>query len=242
MSLSSYNPRNRYRERSVKRFNRTLMFLVLMGGCAVAGFMIGRQNSTVQIATLKKDMEVRDTQLKNIQNELTSVRADAQTATSRLELLRAQYEKDLPQGGPTREIFEMVRQQIEEGMAPERLAFVIRSARPPRNCSDPASKRFVVRTPAYNGPSSTVAVGEGAIVVTGSGESARGRAGQVEAWYDPNQKISVTFKTADGEVEQKTGTLPFQHSLIASGREYRFTLSEGEKSFVKVTFDSCDYP
>ena len=38
-------------------------------------------------------MEVRDTQLKNIQNELTSVRADAQTATSRFEPLRAQYEK-----------------------------------------------------------------------------------------------------------------------------------------------------
>jgi hypothetical protein len=30
--------------------------------------------------------------------------------------------------------------------------------------------------------------------------------------------------------------------MIAAGREYRFTLSEGEKSFIKVTFDSCDYP
>ncbi len=242
MSLSSYNPRDRYRERSVKRFNRAILLLILLGGCVATGFVVGRQNATVQLATLKQDMIQRDKQLKDLQTELTTVRADAQTAASRLELLRAQYEKDLPQGGPTREIFEMVRKQIDDGMAPERLAFVIRSARPPRNCSDPSSKRFVARTPAYKGPSSVVTVGEGAVTIEGTGVSARGRAGQVEAWFDPNQKVSVIFKTADGEEEKKEGVLPFQHSIIASGREYRFTLSEGEKSFVKVTFDSCDYP
>ncbi|MDD3020387.1 MAG: hypothetical protein PHX61_05320 [Alphaproteobacteria bacterium] len=242
MSFSSYNPRNRYRERSVRRFNRIVLAILLIGGCIAIGFMFGRQNAAAQLSTLKQDMIQRDKQLKDLQTELTTVRADAQTATSRLELLRTQYEKDLPQGGPTREIFEMVRKQIEDGMAPERLAFVIRSARPPRNCSDPSSKRFVARTPAYNGPSSVVAVGEGAVTVAGSGVSARGRSGQLEAWYDPNQKVSVTFKTADGEEDVREGILPFQHSMIASGREYRFTLSEGEKSFVKVTFDSCDYP
>ncbi|MDY0029239.1 MAG: hypothetical protein RBR86_04765 [Pseudobdellovibrionaceae bacterium] len=242
MSLSSYNPRDRYRDRAVKRFNKAIGFLILFGGFVVVGFMVGRENAVSQIESLQKDLVSRDEQMKELQNELTSVRADAQTATSRFELLREQYEKDLPQGGPTREIFEMVRKQIEEGMAPERLAFVIRSARPPRNCTDPSSKRFVVRTPAYNGPSSTVTVGEGAVTVSGTGESSHGRGGQVEAWFDPTQKITVTFKTADGEDETRTGVLPFQHSLIAAGREYRFTLAEGEKSFVKVTFDSCDYP
>lgn len=242
MSLSSYNPKDRYRERAVKRFNRTLLILFLMGGCAATGYVAGKKNAGMEQGTLKKDIEARETQLKNLQNELTSVRAEAKTATSRLELLRAQYEKDLPQGGPTREIFEMVRKQIEDGMEPDRLAFVIRSARPPSNCTDPSSKRFVIRTPAYNGPSSTVSVGEGTVTISGTGQSARGRDGQAEAWFDPTQKITVTFKTSDGQNEEKSGTLPMQHSVIAAGREYRFTLAEGEKSFVKVTFDSCDYP
>ncbi len=242
MSLSSYNPRDRYRDRAVRRINKALLFLILVGGSTTLGFMAGRQHATVQIGSLKKEVETRDEQMKTVQEELVAARADAQTANSRFELLRVQYEKDLPQGGPTREIFEMVRKQIDDGMAPERLAFVIRSARPPRNCSDPTSKRFVVRTPAYKGPSSTVSVGEGAVIVSGFGESTRGRDGQTEAWYDPTQQVTVTFKSADGGTEQKSGTLPFQHSVIASGREYRFTMTEGEKSFVKVTFDSCDYP
>lgn len=242
MSLSSYNPRDRYRERAVRRFNKTLLFFLLIGGSVTLGFMAGRQHANVQVGSLKKEVSSRDEQIKTVQEDLVAARADAQTANSRFELLRAQYEKDLPQGGPTREIFEMVRKQIDEGMAPERLAFVIRSARPPRNCSDPSSKRFVVRTPAYKGPPSTASVGEGAVIVSGFGESTRGRDGQTEAWYDPTQKVTVTFKTAEGETDQKSGVLPFQHSVVASGREYRFTLSEGEKSFVKVTFDSCDYP
>lgn len=242
MSYSSFNPRDRYKDRAVRRFNRWAFYILLVGSAATLGFTFGRQHAAVQIGSLVKEVKTKDEQIDNLQKEIVTVRADAKTATSRFELLRSQYEKDLPQSGPIREIFEMVRRQIDEGMAPERLAFVIRSARPPRNCSDPSSKRFVVVTPAYKGPSSTMSVGEGAIIVSGQGESARGRNGQIEAWFDPTQEITVAFKTADGDTEQKRGTLPFQHSVVAVGKEYRFTFAEGEKSFVKVTFDSCDYP
>lgn len=242
MSLSSYNPRDRYRERAVQRFNKALLFLILLGGAATGGFMMGRQNATMQIASLKDDAQEKEKKLQELQNELTTLRADARTATSRLETLKTQYEKDLPQEGPMREIFDMIKKQVDDGMAPERLAFVIRSARPPSNCSDPVSKRFVVRPPSYKGPESTVSVGEGAVTISAIGEAARGSTGQVEAWYDPTQKITLTFKTADGATEEKSGTLPLQHSIIAGGREYRFNLTEGEKSFAKVTFDSCDYP
>jgi hypothetical protein len=214
----------------------------MMGGFFALGFFIGGQNAVVQNGTLKLDIADKDIKLKALQDELTTVRAEAQTSTSRLEQLRSQYEKDMPQEGPMREIVDMVRKQIEDGMAADRLAFVIRSARPPRNCSDPSTKRFIIKTPAYKGSESVVSVGEGAVIVSGIGASARSRAGQLESWFDPTQPVNVTFKTSNGEAENKKGTLPFQHSIIASGKEYRFTLAEGEKSFVKVTFDSCDYP
>ena len=96
----------------------------------------------------------------------------------------------------------MVRQQIEEGMAPGTPG-VIRSARPRATVPIQPAKT-VASARLYNGPSSTVAVGEGAIVVTGSGDLLVDVQAKLRAWYgDPNQKISVTFKTADGEVEQK---------------------------------------
>ncbi len=242
MTLGQYNPRSRYRDRAVQRFNKAILFVLAMGICFGFGFFIGGQNAVVQNGTLKLEVEDMTGRLKTLQDELTGVRAEAQTATSRFEQLKTQYERDMPQDGPMREIVDMVRKQISDGMAPDRLAFVLRSARPPRNCSDPSTKRFIIRTPAYKGSDSVVTVGEGAIVISGTGVSAKTRDGQLESWFDPTQQINLTFKNAHGELEKKSGTLPFQHSAIAGGKEYRFTFAEGEKSFVKVTFDSCDYP
>jgi hypothetical protein len=242
MAIGQYNPRNRYRDRAIQRFNKGILFFVAMAACFGFGFFIGGQNAVVQNGTLKMEVEDMSGKLETLQDELTTVRAEAQTATSRLEQLKSIYEKEMPQEGPLREIVEMVRQQIADGMAPERLAFVLKSARPPRNCSDPSSKRFIIKTPAYKGAESIVTVGEGAVVISGKGSSAKTRDGQLESWYDPTQPVDLIFKTSGGETESKSGLLPFQHSIISKGKEYRFTIAEGEKSFVKVTFDSCDYP
>lgn len=242
MAIGQYNPRNRYRDRAIQRFNKAVFIFVMMAGCFILGFFIGGQNAVVQNGTLKLELADKEERLKTTQDELTSIRAEAQTATSRFEQLKAQYEKDIPQEGPMRDIIDMVKKQINDGMAPDRLAFVLRSARPPRNCSDPSSKRFIIKTPAYKGSESVVTVGEGAVTVSGVGASARSRDGQMESWFDPTQSVNVMFKTSAGDTEKKTGVLPFQHSVISNGKEYRFTLAEGEKSFVKVTFDSCDYP
>jgi hypothetical protein len=240
--LRQYNPKNRYRERAVKRLNKTLLSFVLAGGCLTFGFYMGQQNAIVQNGTLKMELADRETKFKALQDELTTVRAEAQTATSRLEQLKTQYEKDIPQDGGVREIFDMIRKQIDAGMAPERLATIIRSTRPPRNCSDPTNKRFIIKTPVYKGAESTVSVGEGAVIVSGTGASAKNREGGMESWFDPTQPVKLTFKTSSGEVEEKSGLLPLQQSVIANGKEYRFSMAESEKSFVKVTFDSCDYP
>ncbi len=242
MTIGQYNPRNRYRDRAIQRFNKSIFMFVLLAASFGLGFFIGGQNAVVQNGTLKMELSDTTTRLKSLQDELTTVRAEAQTATSRLEQLKTQYEKDIPQEGPMREIVDLVRKQIDDGMAPDRLAFVLRSARPPRNCSDPSNKRFIIKTPAYKGVESVVTVGEGAVVVSGVGASARSREGQLESWFDPTQPINVAFKTSAGDIEKKSGVLPIQHSVISNGKEYRFTLAEGEKSFVKVTFDSCDYP
>lgn len=242
MSYSSYNPRSRYRDRAVKRLNMTILVLIAMGACFGFGFFVGGQHAVVNNGTLKLEVEDLSKRLEETENELTTVRADSQTAVSRYEQLKAQYEKEMPGEGPLREIVEQVRQQIKDGMAPERLAFVLRSARPPRNCSDPTSKRFIIKTPVYKGADSVVSAGEGAVTVVGSGSSARTRDGKVESWFDPTQTVHLTFKTADGEIEKRSGVLPIQHSIISKGKEYRFTMAEGEKSFVKVTYDSCDYP
>ena len=242
MTFGQYNPRRRYMERDRKRNARIFVTCISLTLVAVAFFWLGRQHAAFQINSLKKEAEDLRTQNAGLQDNLTKLRAETQTANSRFDQLQEQFQKELPNEGPVRELVDLVRKQIADGMSPERMAFVIRSARPPRNCTDPASKRFMVKTPAYTGPDSGASFGEGAVLISAIGASSRNQKGEPQAWFDPTQQITVTFKTSDGQAEKKSIILPLQHSLIAGGREYRFTLSEGEKSFVKVTYDSCDYP
>lgn len=242
MTFGRYNPRRRYLERDRKRNNAVVAAVMVLAAVGMTSFWLGRQHAAFQINSLKKETEETRTQMTTLQDELTKLRAETQTANSRFAQLQQQYQQELPEEGPIRDLVTLVTKQISDGMSAERLAFVIRSARPPRNCTDPASKRFMVKTPAYTGPDSSASFGEGAVVIAGIGASTRNQKGEPQAWFDASQPVTVTFKTTEGLNEQKTTVLPLQYSLIAGGREYRFTLSEGEKSFVKVTYDSCDYP
>lgn len=242
MSFGRYNLKSRYRQRHKERNQGIMAGVMVFFAVATLFFWMGQQQSSIQNASLKREVTAARTETKALQDEMTKLRAETQTATSRYEQLQQQIAKDLPAGGPTRDLIDLIRQQLSDGMSAERLAFVLRSARPPRNCTEPEAKRFIVKTPAYSGANSSVSFGEGAVVISGAGQSARGLTGNAEAWFDVGQPVNVVFKTADGKTEEKIGLLPIEYSLIASGREYRFTLSEGDKSFIKVTFDSCDYP
>jgi len=168
------------------------------------------------------------------------VRAEAQTANTRFEQLRAEYNAAVPEG-PMQDLLKLVKQQLDEGMEPGRLSFLIRSARPPTGCTEADSKRFIVSTPTYKGENSAVTIADGAVVIFGSGASAQNAQGQPEAWYDPAQSVTITFKTKDSS-EQKVGTLPIRHSVVVDDREYRFTIEEGSRSFARVVHDSCSYP
>src|SRR5690606_4668415 len=107
---------------------------------------------------------------------------------------------------------------------------------------EPQAKRFVVKTPVYSGPHGTVSFGNGAITVTGEGEPAVSAAGEAEAWYDPGKPVKITFIEIGGKQTVKEGLLPIQHSMVLGNKEYRFTVAAGERSFISVTSDSCDYP
>lgn len=127
-------------------------------------------------------------------------------------------------------------------MDAKRLESVLLSARPPQNCSDAQDKRFIVKTPVYKGPNSKAALAGNIVVISGTGVSAKNAQGKKEAWFDSGQPVTLTFKVKNSRAHKKTGVLPLYHSVVVENKEYRFTLTEGEKSFVKVTYDHCDYP
>ena len=240
MTLSNYNPHNRYRQRAQERMTNAISMVLVIALSACVGFWMGKQYGVERNISLEDQVtnltKERDTLLGNV----TELRAEAQTANTRYEQIQAEYNAVLPEG-PMQDLTRLVREQLTQGMAPERLAFFIKSARPPTDCTDPDTKRFVVSTPSYSGPDSSASVAEGAVIIKAKGASATSKAGQPEAWFDPAKNVEVSFTTADGN-EVKKGTLPIRHSAVVGNREYRFTVEEGAKSFAKVTFDSCAYP
>lgn len=240
MLINQYNPHSRYRERSAQKVANVVSFLLIIAMSVGVGIWMGRQFGAESVITLKRQNKSLSDQVDELQTALTDLRAEAQVANTRFEQLRAEYNAAVPEG-PMQDLLKLVKQQLDEGMEPGRLSFLIRSARPPTGCTEADSKRFIVSTPTYKGENSAVTIADGAVVVFGSGASAKNAQGQPEAWYDPAQSVKVTFKTRDG-AEEKTGTLPIRHSVVVDDREYRFTIEEGSRSFARVVHDSCSYP
>lgn len=241
MRLSSYNPQDRYKRKANERL---AAFLVVLGVLALAfmiGFWLGKQAAGHQNVYLKKQVAELNAEQQELQETLTTLRAESQTAVARYEQLQETYQEILPEG-PMQELVALLKQQLDEGRDPSRLAFLIRSARPPRNCTEPETKRFVVSTPAYQGPDSTISIADGDLIITGNGESAVNAEGKPEAWYDPSKKVSIGFQPRGGTKEVKSGIMPIKYSVVVGAREYRLNVTEGARSFAKVAFDSCDYP
>ncbi len=240
MSLSSYNPHNRYRERAQARLTNAISMLLVIALSACVGFWMGKQYGVEQNISLEEQVTSLTKERNTLLSNVTELRAEAQTANTRYEQIKAEYNAILPEG-PMQDLTRLVRQQIDQGMAPERLSFVIKSARPPTGCTEPETKRFVVSTPSYTGPDSSASVADGGVVIKAKGVSASNKDGKAEAWYDPAQNVEISFTSPEG-TEVKKGALPIRHSVVHSGREYRFTVEEGAKSFARVVFDSCAYP
>lgn len=241
MSLSYYNPNERYRKRATDRIGGFVIALSIIGVIFGFGFWLGQERARYGAGAYKVKAEELAQQNQALEQELVDLRSQTQTATARFEQLQETFDATVPEG-PVRDLLDLVKKQIDEGRDPERLAFLIRSARPPRNCSEIDTKRFVVSTPSYTGPDSQITLADGSIVITGDGASAMNDKGQPEAWYDPNKSVGLKFTTVGGQSEAKKGVLPIHHSVVVGDREYRFTISDGARSFAKVTFDSCDYP
>lgn len=239
MSLNSYNPHKRYQERAAQRMARLLKLFAFIVVFSVLGFWLGKQYGAEQLIVLKDSVQTLEAQRGEFQTQITELSASAQTANKRYEQLQEEVESILPEG-PMQDLVTILREQLNKGTDPERLSFVIRSARPPTGCVDPESKRFVVSTAANKGPQNIVKIGD-TVTVTGVGVSAQNDNGDPEAWYDPAKQVEITFNHGES-TEVKKGVLPIRHSMIIGNREYRFSVETGARSFAKVVFDSCSYP
>ena len=218
-----------------------MVIAAIMAVSGMFGFWLGKQRDMQKTGSLSEQVKTLQAEKEEFQTTVGELMAEAQTANMRLSQFKEEYKEAIPDG-PMQRLVGLVRQQLGEGMDPQRLELAIRAARSPRNCTAPETRRFVISTPAYTGPESKISLAEGAIVIRGSGASARNAKGDPEAWYDPSKKVELEITINYGTKEKKAGVMPLYYSAVVGLREYRFTIEEGARSFAKVTYDSCDYP
>ncbi len=240
MSISPYNPNERYRQRATRRMTNFIAIVLLLSAILGIGIWLGGIKSQQEIYILEGNQNAINLEREQMQEDVTRLRAQAQTAGVRLEQLKASYD-ELLGSGPLKDIVTLLKKQIDQGVDIDRLRSVIQSVRPPQNCSETEFKRFVIVTPVYSGPSSVATIQNG-ISVQGTGVASQNAQGQKEAWFDPNQPVELTFSDKNGVSEVKSGVLPLYYSMVVEDKEYRFNITVGAKSFAKVTYDNCDYP
>ncbi len=235
-----YDPGRRYRRRAVERKRKMMMmtfFLILFAGFF---YWLGGQIVRSSEAAYKQQAQTLEQEKAVLESNLTELDGNLQTLRMEYNKLRTLYQSEVPTG-QLKSLVDLTQKQLEDGIDSERLEFAIRSARPPRNCTDAETKRFIVRTPYYNGPDSFVAFINKSLTITANGDAAVTN-GKNEAWYDPGKPVRVKFTRLGGKDILKEGLLPIHHSMVVGDKEYRFTISKGERSFIDVTSDSCDYP
>lgn len=241
MTIGLYDPERRYRRRlwaGIVRVGFYIATLILVG---LFAYQIGVERVEVREDRVQDRIALLEAANSRLEQEGIRLQAQARAAQIQYNELFQRFEREVPLG-IKRELAELVTSLLDQGVAPERLAFVIGNAAQPRNCVEPETKRFIMPTPAYRGANTSVGFADNRITVTGTGANAVAENGGVQGWFDPAQTVTLTFSVIGGNSSAVSGLLPLHHSLVLGDREYRFSVVEGERSFVNVTADNCEFP
>lgn len=240
MSFILRSHHDRYRQRARENLYRNITLLIALTFAATLGYLAGGKKHDQESRQLAQQNENYKELASTSEAKATQAEANYQTLVIKYRQLENQYNRDVPQGDLA-VLTALVKEQLDKGLGVERMVQIIRAAQPPRNCSQAQNKRFILSTPVYTGPESGVTFADGAITITGTGEPSINNKRDKEAWFDPGKPVNITFTIIGGKKEVKTGLLPLHHTIILRDKEYRFTISEGPRSFVVISSDHCDY-
>ena len=234
------------RERRKRKFRLTAAkWIFALGVIVLAGvfaYQTGSGLAKRETSRLKQRIAELSATIDGLQASNSELKTAADVAQQRLRDSQQRYQRDVPTGA-VKEVFELARDKLSDGLDPARLRFVIEAAQNQRQCEDDlATKRFIVPTPLYKGANNSVGFARGTVTVTAAGQSARDSAGNAEGRFDPAQPVTVSFGRIGGAVSEVSGVLPLHHSVVVDDQEFRFSLVAGPPGFLLVTGDRCAYP
>lgn len=243
MSLGLHESRQRRRRRFWWGVTKWALALGLILAAGIYSYRIGTQLAEREVVKAEERVAALEQEVDGLQQQSAALATDLARSREAIAAWEARYQREVPTGF-VREMMQLVQQKLEAGADEERLAFLVSAADKPQVCDEqPETKRFIVTTELQEGGANdAVSFDDRAITVTARGQAARNANGDLEAWYDAEKPVTLTFTQLGGETVSAEGTLPLHHSVVSGDSEYRFTALPGARGFLTVTADRCDYP
>jgi len=243
MTLGLHDSTRRQRRRRFWKAIRWVFILSMIAAAGVFSYQGGSRLAREEVIRLEEEVDNFSESIKVLEQQNTALKAAMNDATVGREKIEQRYRKDVP-AGQRKQFLSLIDKRLEEGVSPERLDFVISLAANERTCKmGPVTKRFLVRTPLYQGPGDSVSFANNTITVTAEGQSATDAAGNLEAWFDAAKPLTVFLVRLGGQRTKVSGLLPLHQALVIDETEYRFSVVRGEaRGFVNVSAEGCRYP
>ena len=244
MSFGLYKDRvsERRRRHLVKTLAKWSAGLAIVGAAGFYAYQIGSNLAQKDVSELNAEVDKLKITVVGLKRENARLRAQAMKVKARERKLTERFRRELPPEN-TKALIAKLKERLDAGVGEDRLAFVIGAAEKLRSCEDaPVTKRFIVKTPIYEGANDSVTFAENTITVTAEGVSEKNPEGKPEAWFDPARPVTARFAQIGGEVSEVTGLLPLHHSVVIDTTEHKFSVIKGGRGFVKITGDRCRYP
>ncbi len=239
--MSLYDSERRYRRRMWGGMMRFLVFAGIVFATGMVAYNFGAED----LASARRQQQELLLEIEQARSAVEQEAANLRVAVEKARLDVAEWERrygrDVPTGERER-LLSLVDERLAAGLDPERLAFLITAAEERRDCEAVETKRFLVKTPLYDGPNTSVSFAGEAVTITAIGESERTEAGLPQAWYDPIKPVTLTLTRIDGEAVDVSGLLPLQRSVIQGDYEHHFMVQVGARGFAEVTAERCAYP
>jgi hypothetical protein len=243
MTFGFSDPHGRRRRQQRRAVIRWLLGIGAIVAAGMVAYQTGSSLAEREVVELTLTVTKLDERVQTLERENTEIQGGLILSERRLNDAKLAYERDVPTG-EVAALMGRVREKLAAGVDQDRLAFLVESAGKDRICDDkPVTKRFVVRTPISQSANDSVSFAKNAIIITALGESARNDDGQIEAWFDPAQAVTLRLVQLGGKTTVRKGKLPIHTSVIVKDKEYLYSVVEGAKrGFVEITGDRCDYP
>ena len=237
-----------FRDQKEARRRRWRLFRMLFSLAALVSLgVVAYQSGTVlaerEVSRLRLEVDKLSKSGEALRDKNAELTKQAETAALAETEWRKRYETEVPTGGNL-ELLTLIKQQVEKGADPARIKFLVGVAANERACDGaPVTKRFLARTPLYEGANDVATFADKTIIVAAQGESATDTNGNPEAWFDRAKPILLHFIEPGGIGTQATGMLPLSHSVVRGDKEFRFSIIAAERQgFVSVTAERCAFP